>query len=139
MTIDGHLASQMLRGDAFDADCRSREVLVAITGKWSVLILVALGGGTMRFAELRRRVNGVSERMLAESLRQLARYHLIERRSFPVVPPHVEYTLTSLGYEAASQLTGLTDWIEGNVTLLIADDPSAPQKPKAPFSDSPGD
>lgn len=128
MTIDGHLASQMLRGDTFDADCRSREVLVAITGKWSVLILVALGSGTMRFAELRRRVNGVSERMLAESLRQLARYHLIERRSFPVVPPHVEYTLTSLGHEAAGQLAHLTDWIEGNVTQMIADEPSRPQQ-----------
>ncbi|RKK01243.1 transcriptional regulator [Pseudoroseomonas wenyumeiae] len=139
MTIDGHLASQMLRGDAFDADCRSREVLVAITGKWSVLILVALGGGTMRFAELRRRVNGVSERMLAESLRQLARYRLIERRSFPVVPPHVEYTLTSLGHEAAGQLTRLTDWIEGNVTQLIADDPSQPQQTEVPSSNLSGD
>lgn len=134
-TIDGHLASRMRRGDAFDADCRSREVLVAITGKWSVLILVALGGGTMRFAELRRRVNGVSERMLAESLRQLARYRLVERRSFPVVPPHVEYTLTPLGHEAAGQLTHLTDWIEGNVTRLVADDPSQPQRTGDPSSD----
>lgn len=116
----GHLATQMLRGDAFDANCRSRDVLVSITGKWSVLILVALGAGTMRFAELRRRVNGVSERMLAESLRQLARHRLVERRSFPVVPPHVEYTLTPLGHEAASHLSHLTDWIESNVTELVA-------------------
>lgn len=95
-------------------------MLVSITGKWSVLILVALGGGTMRFAELRRRVNGVSERMLAESLRQLARHRLVERRSLPVVPPHVEYTLTQRGHEAATHLACLTDWIEDNVTDLIA-------------------
>ncbi|USI72531.1 winged helix-turn-helix transcriptional regulator [Sphingomonas morindae] len=119
MQTDGHLARQMLRGDTFDADCRSRDVLVAITGKWSVLILVALAGGTMRFAELRRRVNGVSERMLAESLRQLAANRLVERRSFPVVPPHVEYTLTPLGYEAAEHLARLTDWIETNITGLV--------------------
>jgi DNA-binding HxlR family transcriptional regulator len=114
-----HLATQMLRGDTFDANCRSRDVLVSMTGKWSVLILVALGGGTMRFAELRRRVNGVSERMLAESLRQLVCYRLVERRSLPVVPPHVEYTLTSLGREAASHLGLLTDWIETNVMDLL--------------------
>lgn len=119
METKGHLARQMLRGDAFDAECRSREVLVAMTGKWSVLILVALSDGTMRFAELRRRVNGVSERMLAESLRQLVGYRLVERRSFPVVPPHVEYTLTAYGHEAAIHLTKITDWIETNITQLI--------------------
>lgn len=115
---ESYLASQMLRGDAFDANCRSRDVLVSITGKWSVLILVALTGGTMRFAELRRRVNGVSERMLAESLRQLARHRLVERRSLPVIPPHVEYKLTPLGHEAAAHLGRLTDWIENNVAEL---------------------
>lgn len=118
MQRDGHLALQMLRGDTFDANCRSRDVLVAITGKWSVLILVALAGGTMRFAELRRRVNGVSERMLAVSLRQLAVHRLVERRSIPVVPPHVDYTLTALGHEAAAHLADLTDWIETNITCL---------------------
>jgi DNA-binding HxlR family transcriptional regulator len=109
----------MLRGDAFDANCRSREVLVSITGKWSVLILVALSGGTMRFAELRRRVNGVSERMLSESLRQLIRHRLVSRHSLPVVPPHVEYTLTPLGHEAAVHLAQLTDWIEDNVVHMV--------------------
>lgn len=131
-TVRGHLASQMLRGDAFDAGCRSREVLVAITGKWSVLILVALGDGTMRFAELRRRVNGVSDRMLAENLRQLTRYRLVERRRFPVVPPHVEYTLTPLGRQAGNHLTVMTDWIETNIMDLIVDDPAKNSEPTIP-------
>ena len=118
----GHLAAQMRRGDAFDANCRSRDVLVSVTSKWSILILIALMNGTMRFAEIRRRVNGVSERMLAESLRQLARHRLVERHSLPVVPPHVEYTLTPLGHEAADHLVRLTDWIESNVTAMVKAD-----------------
>jgi DNA-binding HxlR family transcriptional regulator len=116
-----YLAGQLARGEVFDASCRSREVLVHLTGKWSVLLLIALRDGTMRFAELRRKVNGVSERMLAKSLQQLDRHHLLVRRSYPVVPPHVEYSLTPLGREAADRIVGLTDWIEENVHALIGD------------------
>jgi DNA-binding HxlR family transcriptional regulator len=72
----------------FDANCHSREVLVHLTGKWNVLLLIALRDGTMRFAGLRRRVNGVGERMLARRLQQ------------------VEYTLTRLGHEAAKRVVG---------------------------------
>ena len=116
-----HLARQLARGEVFDANCRSREVLVHLTGKWSVLLLIALRDRTMRFAELRRKVNGVSERMLAKSLQQLERHNLLVRRSYPVVPPHVEYTLTPLGREAADRIVGLTDWIEENMHTLIGE------------------
>jgi DNA-binding HxlR family transcriptional regulator len=117
-----HLATQLARGEMLDANCPSREVLVHMTGKWNVLLLIALRDGTMRFAELRRKVNGVSERMLAKSLQQLERHHLLIRRSYPVVPPHVEYTLTPLGREAADRIAGLTDWIEENVQALIGEE-----------------
>ncbi|WBY08020.1 helix-turn-helix domain-containing protein [Sphingomonas sp. 7/4-4] len=117
-----HLATQLARGEMLDANCPSREVLVHMTGKWNVLLLIALRDGTMRFAELRRKVNGVSERMLAKSLQQLERHHLLIRRSYPVVPPHVEYTLTPLGREAAERIAGLTDWIEENVQALIGEE-----------------
>jgi DNA-binding HxlR family transcriptional regulator len=117
-----HLATQLARGEVFNANCRSREVLVHMTGKWNVLLLIALRDGKMRFAELRRKVNGVSERMLAKSLQQLERHHLLVRRSYPVVPPHVEYTLTPLGREAAERIAGLTDWIEENVQALIGEE-----------------
>lgn len=113
------LAGQLARGQVFDASCRSREVLVHLTGKWNVLLLITLRDGTMRFAELRRRVNGVSERMLAKSLQQLEGHRLLVRKSYPVVPPHVEYTLTPLGREAADRMAKLTDWIEENVHALI--------------------
>lgn len=82
-------------------------------------MLIALRDGTMRSAELRRKVNGVSERMLAKSLQQLEAHHLLTRKSYPVVPPHVEYTLTPLGQDAAVRMAGLTDWIEGNIDALI--------------------
>ncbi|QJU57162.1 helix-turn-helix transcriptional regulator [Sphingomonas sp. AP4-R1] len=114
-----HLARQLARGEVFDANCRSREVLMHLTGKWNVLLLIALRDGTMRFAELRRKVGGVSERMLARSLQQLEGHRLLVRKSYPVVPPHVEYTLTTLGMEAADRMAGLTDWIEENVHALI--------------------
>ena len=117
-STEDYLAGQLRRGHVFDAACRSREVLVHLTGKWNVLLLIALRDGTMRFAELHRKVNGVSERMLAKSLQQLERHRLLVRRSFPVVPPHVEYTLTPLGLDAAQRMASLTDWIEENVHAL---------------------
>lgn len=124
-----HLGTQMARGELFNARCRSRDVLVHLTGKWSVLILIALRHGTMRFAELRRRVNGVSERMLAKSLQQLEAHHLLVRTSYPVVPPHVEYSLTPLGRAAADHLVGLTDWIEENIQALTREGRSVGAKP----------
>lgn len=117
-STEEYLAGQLRRGHVFDGACRSREVLVHLTGKWNVLLLIALRDGTMRFAELHRKVNGVSERMLAKSLQQLERHRLLVRRSFPVVPPHVEYTLTPLGLDAAQRMAMLTDWIEENVHAL---------------------
>lgn len=99
-------------------------MLVHVTGKWAVLILIVLRDGTMRFAELHRTVSGVSERMLAKSLQQLERHRLLVRRSFPVVPPHVDYTLTPLGHEAARHLAALTDWIEENVHALVEGTPA---------------
>lgn len=113
------LAAMMDRGDVFVPDCPSRAVLKRITSSWGLLVLVALQGGTRRFSELRRRVNGVSERMLAQTLQQLEAHHLIARRSLPVVPPHVEYSLTPLGREAAAKVEDLVEWIQANLGELM--------------------
>lgn len=121
-TRTDYLAGHLARGEVFDATCRSREVLTHLTGKWNVLLLIALRDGTMRFAELHRKVNGVSERMLAKSLQQLEAHRLLVRTSYPVVPPHVEYALTPLGREAAERMARLTDWIEENIHVLIERD-----------------
>ena len=114
------LADRMRRGDLFSATCPSRESLKHLTSRWGVLVLVALRGGTHRFSELRRKVGGVSERMLAQTLQWLEADGLVLRQSYPVVPPHVEYSLTALGQEAAEKVELLADWIEGNLPQLMA-------------------
>src|SRR3546814_16993595 len=93
------LADRMERGDVFEPRCPSRNILKHVTSSWGVLTLIALRPGTLRFSELRRKVNGVSERMLAQTLQQLEGHGLLVRKSYPVVPPHVEYTLTDLSSE----------------------------------------
>lgn len=113
------LADQMARGDVFEPRCPSRGILKHVTSSWGVLTLIALRTGTLRFSELRRKVNGVSERMLAQTLQQLEGHGLLHRRSYPVVPPHVEYTLTELGQEAAIRVEALADWIEDRLPDLI--------------------
>ncbi len=115
------LADRLRRGDLFEPGCRSRDVMRHVTSSWGVLVLIALGDGTMRFGELKRRVAGVSERMLAQTLRHLEADRLVIRRSFDVVPPHTDYTLTPLGREAAEKVAALADWIEDRLPQLLGD------------------
>jgi DNA-binding HxlR family transcriptional regulator len=113
------LADRMDRGDVFEPNCPSRAILKHVTSSWGVLALIALQSGTLRFSDLRRRVAGVSERMLAQTLQQLEADGLVVRRSYPVVPPHVDYTLSELGQEAARHVETLTDWIEQRLPELL--------------------
>lgn len=112
------LSERFERGDLMSAACPSREVLKHITSRWGVLVLIALEGRTRRFSELRRRIGGVSERMLAQTLQWLEQDGLVARRAFEVVPPHVEYSLTPLGQEAAEKVRGLADWIETSMPKI---------------------
>ncbi|MCW2308342.1 winged helix-turn-helix transcriptional regulator [Rhodobium gokarnense] len=114
------IAERLARGDVFSEACPSRQILQHITSRWGVLVLVALSGGTHRFAELRRKVSGVSEKMLAQTLRALETDGLVDRTAYPVVPPRVEYSLTPLGREAAIRVETLVDWIEDNLSDLQA-------------------
>ena len=111
-------AQRLRRGDVFAPDCASRVVMKHITSSWGLLILIGLQDGTMRFSELRRRVTGVSERMLAQTLRWLEEDKLVVRRSYDVVPPHTDYTLTELGREAAVKVAALADWIEERLPAM---------------------
>lgn len=100
------------------AECPSRAVLGHITSRWGVLVLIVLLERTHRFSQLRRAIGGVSEKMLAQTLDALAYDGLVLRVAQQVVPPHVEYSLTPLGREAATRLEVLVDWIETNFPLI---------------------
>lgn len=113
------LAEIMRRGEVLAMECPSREILKHVTSQWGVLVLVALMEGTHRFSELRRKIGGVSEKMLAQTLQQLEKDGFIARVSFPVVPPHVEYSLTPLGKGIGRQVEAMTDWIEINLPKII--------------------
>ena len=112
------LSEALRRGDLLSANCPSREVLKHMTSRWGVLILIALEVEPLRFSALRRRIGGVSERMLAQTLKQLEGDGIVDRIEYDVVPPHVEYRLTPLGAEAAEKVRDLADWIEMNLPRI---------------------
>lgn len=121
MKMTASTLSQQLRdGNLFAEQCPSREVLKHVTCRWGVLILVALRDGTHRFSDLRRKMGGVSEKMLAQSLQALEQDGFINRVSYPVVPPHVEYSLTQLGEQVSDKVAALADWIELNLPQVLA-------------------
>ena len=121
MKMTASTLSQQLRdGNLFAEQCPSREVLKHVTSRWGVLILVALRDGTHRFSDLRRKMGGVSEKMLAQSLQALEQDGFINRESYPVVPPHVEYSLTQLGEQVSDKVAALADWIELNLPQVLA-------------------
>jgi DNA-binding HxlR family transcriptional regulator len=113
------LATALQRGELMSRDCPSREVLSHVTSRWGVLLLVALLDGMHRFSGLRRKVGGVSEKMLSQTLRWLEDDGLVLRKSYATVPPHVEYSLTPLGREVGQRVEALADWIEFNLPTIM--------------------
>ncbi|MBQ2259935.1 MAG: helix-turn-helix transcriptional regulator [Loktanella sp.] len=109
-----------LTPDVLNDRCPSRQVLNHVTSRWGVLVLIALQDGTLRFSALRRRIGGVSERMLTQSLRLLEEDGFVRRTAHPVVPPHVEYDLTPLGVEVAAKVHALAACIEDNLAQIMA-------------------
>lgn len=98
--------------DAFVVGCPTRAVLDHVMSKWAPLLIAALSDGDpLRWSELRRRAQGISEKMLAQTLHTLEEDGLVRRVALAVVPPHVEYSLTPLGQELASQLVPLLAWL----------------------------
>jgi DNA-binding HxlR family transcriptional regulator len=91
-----------------------REVLNRVGDKWSVLVVALLGDGRKRFGELRRAIEGISQRMLTLTLKGLERDGLVTRTVYPTIPPRVEYELTKLGRSLLTPITGLSDWAGRN-------------------------
>ncbi|WP_431957815.1 winged helix-turn-helix transcriptional regulator [Nocardia lijiangensis] len=104
-----------LEADVFARNCTSRPVLQNVASRWGILALVALREGPYRFSALRRRVDGVSERMLSQTLQTLERDGMVHREVQETIPPRVEYTLTGLGAEVAAQLEALIQVVEKNM------------------------
>lgn len=100
-------------GRSLPAGCPQRALLSDVTSKWGILILVALSEGPRRWSDLRHGIDGISEKMLAQTLRTLEADGLLVRDAKPVVPPYVEYGLTTSGEEVTALLLPLLDWAEG--------------------------
>ena len=107
--------SDELVSDVFARDCTSRAAFEDVTGRWASLALLALAEGDYRFNALRRRVEGVSEKMLSQTLQALERDGMVAREVLSVIPPGVRYSLTPLGTEVASHLRGLATLLEASV------------------------
>jgi DNA-binding HxlR family transcriptional regulator len=104
----------------FRPECGSREVLDRIADRWTALIIYALSRGTLRYSELQRKIAGVSQKMLTQTLRSLERDGLVERKVYPVVPPKVEYSLTPLGRTLIEPLRAICRWAEQHLSELQA-------------------
>jgi DNA-binding HxlR family transcriptional regulator len=124
VSVEVNPLNELFPVGTFTSACPSRVVLDHVTSKWGVLVLVALEGRTRRWGELRRSVEGVSEKMLAQTLKTFERDGLVARVALPVIPPHVEYSLTPRGEELVALLRPLLAWIAANAEAITA--PSAP-------------
>ena len=105
--------------NVFSSRCPSRRVLAVLAEKWTLLVVSQLANGPMRTAEIRRSVDGVSEKMLIQTLRKLESYGLVSRKSYPELPPRVEYRLTPLGRSLARLTKLFGRWVERNVVGLL--------------------
>jgi DNA-binding HxlR family transcriptional regulator len=108
------------RGNIFAQECPSRKILDILANKWSLLVIHALEEGNVRNGQLMRKVEGISQKMLTQTLRELEELNLVQRHEFEIVPPHVEYRLTKLGKGLLQHVLNLGDWIEMQMKECLA-------------------
>ncbi|NHP15008.1 helix-turn-helix transcriptional regulator [Rhodococcus sp. IC4_135] len=125
-----------LEADVFARGCNSRAALQNATGRWGALALAALNEGPYRFSALRRRVDGVSERMLSQTLQTLERDGLVHREVLETIPPKVEYSLTELGADVAAKITALIELLESQVPKIVASQASYDARNQLSLSES---
>jgi DNA-binding HxlR family transcriptional regulator len=101
-----------IHGDVFNAGCPSRAVLEILAEKWALLLVYKLAKGPARTAELKRKIGGISDKMLIQTLRRLERNGFVARHAYPEVPPRVEYSLTPLGVSLSDPISALDRWVE---------------------------
>lgn len=105
--------------DVMRPECPARAVLVLLAEKWSLLTIHALSEGTMRTSALRRRIGGISEKMLIQTLKRLEAAGLVVRTSYAEVPPRVDYALTALGWSLSPIVKTLDAWVEQHAEIII--------------------
>ena len=105
---------------AFQAQCPTRQILNRIADKWTVLVVILLESDVKRFSQLRREIEGISQKMLTQTLRGLERDGLVTRKVYATVPPHVEYALTPLGHTLKGLLYQIKTWSETNIEEVLA-------------------
>jgi len=108
------------RGNLFDADCPTRLILDRIGDKWTVLLVILLSEGPMRFTELRTHLGRVAPKVLTQSLRRMERDGLVTREVFAEVPPRVEYELTELGRDLLAPIDAVRLWAEEHAARIVA-------------------
>ncbi|MCX5387416.1 helix-turn-helix domain-containing protein [Streptomyces sp. NBC_00083] len=113
-------AARLLAHDTFDSKCLLRPIMDQTTSRWATLIISALVAGPHRFAQLHGRVGGISQKMLSQNLKALARAGLVARHVAPTNPPQVTYSLTELGVGLAGPLTDLIRWFGRHGDELLA-------------------
>lgn len=104
--------------DAFLRDCAARQVLGVLANKWTNLVMAALIDRTMRFGELRKRLDGITQKMLTQTLRELERDGLVNRTVYPSIPPRVDYSLTELGRSVSGLLDAVRSWSETHIDQI---------------------
>ncbi|AIL32018.1 transcriptional regulator [Basilea psittacipulmonis DSM 24701] len=109
------------KGNVLAANCPSREILNHLTSKWGVLVMTCLYKKTKRFSEIRNEIEGINERMLSKTLQELEADGMVLRKSYDTVPPHVEYSLTAHGKQAAKHLRSLVNWLENHLEEILND------------------
>lgn len=105
--------------DVFARDCASRVVLDRIGDRWTVLVVVALAAGRLRFSQLRTRIEGITPKVMTQTLRALERDGLITREVFAEVPPRVEYELTDLGRDLLTPIDAVRIWAEQHASRIV--------------------
>jgi DNA-binding HxlR family transcriptional regulator len=115
------METKHFRGNPYDETCPTRQVLNLVGDKWTVLIIGLLQyHHTLRFSEMKHIIQGISQKMLTQTLRSLERNGIVERTIYPQVPPRVEYKLTPLGVTLSEPIRAIKEWAETHISDIVA-------------------
>lgn len=120
LTLPHDVADESAPYNVYSRDCPAREVFNRLADKWALLLIAQLCGGPVRFNQLRRQIEGISQKVLSQTLKNLERDGLVERQVFATVPVTVEYSLTPLGRTLRETIQSLSHWAETHMPAVKA-------------------